>query len=192
AGERCRRGRMIRVDELTQATYDAFLKALGPLEMTETITIPGEDHTAELEDVRAHLERLQQDRLDGLYDGPARDLYVTTFKRLTGRLEALEQAPTTQDRTVTRTLEVTYAEHWSTLTTDDERNEQLRQARVRVITTRDPAADHRPDGLEPEYQGDGVTTYHLGDDTLVALPIHDHALFLFPVDALMTLLERRG
>src|SRR5690606_12384856 len=111
--EKCRRGKMIKADLLTDLTYDAFIRALGPAPMTETVIIPGQDHTAEIADLEAHLARLQEDRLDGLYDGPGRELYVTTFKRLTARLAALQEAPTTTDTVVTRATGQTYAAHWA-------------------------------------------------------------------------------
>jgi site-specific DNA recombinase len=187
--EKCRRGKMIKADLLTDLTYDAFIRALGPAPMTETVIIPGQDHTAEIADLEAHLARLQEDRLDGLYDGPGRELYVTTFKRLTARLAALQQAPTTTDTAVTRATGQTYAEHWATLTTTEERNDQLRAAGVRVITTRGPAAEYNPDG---EPQPNGAIVYDIDGTTLIGRVIHEHALMLFPLDQVMTPTEAQN
>lgn len=169
-GQACGTGKMIPVTELQEAIYSTFIAVMGSFPITERVLIPGVNNDAEIADVHASMERLQADRLAGMYDG-AENMYRESFKALSATLAELDAQPATTDRYETRQLGVTYAEHWDTLHTDQERAEELRRAGVRVVTTKGD-----PLGYEPSFQPppDGQ------DRTLYAIKIHDHAILFLP------------
>ncbi|GAB2497142.1 recombinase family protein [Promicromonospora xylanilytica] len=181
-GNACRAGKMIPVDELTGIVFETFQAVMSDFPMTERVLIPGINNDAEIDEVHASLKRLQEDRLAGMYDGQE-GMYREAFKRLSSTLTDLASQPATDDRWETRSLGVTYGDHWATLTTDQEKGAELKRAGVRIYTTKQPGDSTDHSGLIPKPAG-------FTDYTLHRLPIHEHAVMYVPQGSAFGVLRR--
>lgn len=135
AGVQCGVGsRGIKQTELEDAVAHAFLTTVGDLEMIERIYVPGEDHSAEIADALRALDDLESDRAAGLYRTlRTAERFRAQHEALSQRLEQLEAMPSTPGQWDERPTGTTYRERWDRLTSQQERNTELRAAGVVAI-----------------------------------------------------------
>jgi hypothetical protein len=91
---------------------NGLLAEVGDVELCETITVPGENHDAEIKGVRESIKSL-----DAAYE--AGDVLASTYGRMQARLEArlehLESLPSTPDRIVRQPTGQTFSQKWAEL-----------------------------------------------------------------------------
>ncbi|MGM9380553.1 recombinase family protein [Streptomyces antibioticus] len=101
-------------EDLLNAVFEeALLSRLGELAEVVKVTEPGEDHTAELEQVTARLLRLEKDYENGRYDDEEKEeSYWRTLGNLTRKQKELKAKPVRP--AVTRFVEtgLTWAQKW--------------------------------------------------------------------------------
>lgn len=134
SGAECGQNQAIRADLLESTITDAFLDAVGYLEVVRRRFIPGTDNRAAIEDVTRALAELREDREAGLYSSElGKKEYRESFLRLEARREALLAVPNEPDRWVDEPTGETYRERFERLTDPAARNKELREAGVRAV-----------------------------------------------------------
>ena len=166
-----------------------LLSHIGHLEMTETVTIVGENHDAEIKRVEDSIREL-----DTAYE--AGDIPATAYGRMQGRLEAkldhLRSLPNIPDRTEDRPTSGTYAEHWAQLD-QTQRGAWLRESGVRIYVIRqadrtDPddlfGSDFGPlhDMLAAGTTATGRDMSHLVEEGSLAAVVTWNSLRILPAD----------
>ncbi|WP_369363762.1 recombinase family protein [Streptomyces sp. CG4] len=119
-------------DFLNEIFEGVLLDRLGDLPEVVKVTEPGEDHTAELEQVTARLLRLEKDYENGRYDDPEKEQsYWRMHGNLTRKQKELKAKPVRPS--VTRYVEtgLTWAQKWGGMRTE-ERRDYLTGRDVRV------------------------------------------------------------
>ncbi|MGI8308960.1 recombinase zinc beta ribbon domain-containing protein [Saccharopolyspora hattusasensis] len=104
-------GPTLYADLLEPWVEKKFLRAVGRMMLRERIEHAGEDHRAEIADLRAQLTRLREHGRKGLYDD-APEEFATAVGALQGRLKELEARPTETTFEEQITGE-TYAQRWA-------------------------------------------------------------------------------
>lgn len=122
-GMPCSSPARIPEDLLNEVFEEALLSRLGELPEVVKVTEPGEDHTAELDQVTARLLRLEKDYENGRYDDPEKEeSYWRTLGNLTRKAKELKAKPVRP--AVTRYVEtgLTWAQKWGGMNTDARRD----------------------------------------------------------------------
>jgi DNA invertase Pin-like site-specific DNA recombinase len=85
---------LIQLDELDGLAERHFLSVTGRAEVMDRVWIPGEDHSEELEQVKAAMGKVRDERDAGLYDYDGGDgEYQSRMARLVQRRKHLESLP---------------------------------------------------------------------------------------------------
>ncbi|QIZ35104.1 hypothetical protein FDZ84_10670 [Saccharopolyspora sp. ASAGF58] len=122
-------GPALYADLLEPWVEKKFLRAVGRMMLIERIDTAGEDHRAEIADLKAQLSRLREHGRKGLYDD-APEEFATAVGALQRRLKDLESRPT-ETTVEERITGETYAQRWASDGTKGKRN-TLISAGVRV------------------------------------------------------------
>ncbi|MFF9395585.1 recombinase family protein [Streptomyces griseoluteus] len=124
--------------ELEAVFTEALIGAIGYAPELVKLVDPGEDHTAELEQKRQRLNKLESDYAEGKYDTEAKEQsYWRTLENLTKKIAELEAHPMRPRTVVFQPTGRTWADKWKAMGTQD-RREFLSERNVRVIVWRDP------------------------------------------------------
>ncbi|MFD8257744.1 recombinase family protein [Streptomyces griseoluteus] len=124
--------------ELEAVFTEALIGAIGHAPEMVKLVDPGEDHTAELEQKRQRLNKLESDYAEGKYDTEAKEQsYWRTLENLTKKIAELEAHPIRPRTVVFQPTGRTWADKWKAMGTQD-RREFLSERNVRVIVWRDP------------------------------------------------------
>ncbi|MQY33117.1 hypothetical protein SRB17_10770 [Streptomyces sp. RB17] len=165
-----------------------FLGKLGGVEVMRRKYIPGEDHTAELESVKARIKAMRSDRAAGAYDGPEDEAeYQEDMRYLVSERKRLEALPKVPARYVQEPTGETFGELWQRLDQEGRRRLMLNSGarfmfkhhqgtRQTILGTSVPwegpvMAFHLPEDLEQRAQEhvQGGTVAPVGADVLSAL-----------------------
>ncbi|MFI8298631.1 recombinase family protein [Streptomyces nigra] len=122
-GMPCSSPARIPEDLLNDVFEEALLSRLGELPEVVKVTEPGEDHTAELDQVTARLLRLEKDYENGRYDEPEKEeSYWRMHGNLTRKQKELKAKPVRP--AVTRYVEtgLTWAQKWGGMRTEQRRD----------------------------------------------------------------------
>jgi hypothetical protein len=91
-GKRC--GISMKAAEVEELVYGTFLERWGDDEVTRRVYHAGEDHTAELEQVRAAIARIQHERdTADDWDDEDEEVYETRMRFQRGRRKELKALP---------------------------------------------------------------------------------------------------
>ncbi|MDQ0992096.1 recombinase family protein [Streptomyces sp. V3I7] len=124
--------------ELEAVFTEALIGAIGHAPEMVKLVDPGEDHTAELEQKRQRLNKLESDYAEGKYDTEAKEQsYWRTLENLTKKIAELEAHPVRPRTVVFQPTGRTWADKWKAMGTQD-RREFLSERNVRVMVWRDP------------------------------------------------------
>ncbi|MFJ9715746.1 recombinase family protein [Streptomyces sp. NPDC101213] len=122
-GMPCAAPARIPEDLLNDVFEEALLSRLGELPEVVKVTEPGEDHTAELDQVTARLLRLEKDYENGRYDEPEKEeSYWRMHGNLTRKQKELKAKPVRP--AVTRYVEtgLIWAQKWGGMRTEQRRD----------------------------------------------------------------------
>jgi site-specific DNA recombinase len=113
--------------------------AFGDKYIPEITYVPGEDHTAELEQVQEAITDLERDRYERrLFSGEAgAQRYAAMMTKLESRAEALRAQPVVPARQEMVLSGDLFAERWESLQSDHERGALLRRMRVKLYAFKD-------------------------------------------------------
>lgn len=129
----------IHVTELDGRVSESLMRVHGETQLRQRVTIPGSDHTAELDEVNRSLADLQADRYErGLFrgdDGSRR--FAAMMTRLEAKRETLAALPHEPARTEWVPTGETVAQRWDK-SDEAERGYMLRRLGVRVTASRIP------------------------------------------------------
>ncbi|WP_236246231.1 recombinase family protein [Streptomyces sp. CC210A] len=127
--------------ELEEVFAEALMDAIGYAPEMVKMVDPGEDHTAELDQKRQRLNKLETDYAEGKYDTDAKEQsYWRTLENLTKKIAELEARPVRPRMVTFQPTGRTWADKWKAMGTQD-RREFLSERNVRVIVWRDPMPD---------------------------------------------------
>ncbi|AGY36975.1 integrase (S-Int) [Mycobacterium phage Fredward] len=105
----------LRADDGDDLLEQTFLEAYGDEPVTRRVFVPGEDHTEELEQVRATIERLRRESDAGLIVSAEDErIYLERMKSLIDRRTQLEAVPRRAAGWVTEETGQAYREAWET------------------------------------------------------------------------------
>lgn len=108
---------------LNEVFEEALLSRLGELPEVMKVTEPGEDHTAELEQVTARLLRLEKDCENGRYDEPEKEeSYWRMHGNLTRKQKDLKAKPVRPAVTRFVPTGLTWAQKWGGMRTEQRRD----------------------------------------------------------------------
>ncbi|WP_425831003.1 recombinase family protein [Streptomyces fractus] len=139
----------IAAHTLEDAVEQAFLLAVGDVDVVRKVFRPGVDYTRDIEEVNRALADLREDREAGLYrSAQGKQEYQEAYKRLDARREQLIAQPTRPDAWEEILTGETYRTRWRTLSSQHEKGKELRAAGVRAVIHAEPipgtpAALHR-------------------------------------------------
>ncbi|AGK87236.1 integrase [Mycobacterium phage Methuselah] len=130
-------GISMRGDEADGLLEQLFLEQYGSQPVTEKVFVPGEDHSEELEQVRATIDRLRRESDAGLI-ATAEDerIYFERMKSLIDRRTRLEAQPRRASGWVTQETDKTNADEWAKASTPDERRRLLMKQGIRFELVR--------------------------------------------------------
>jgi DNA invertase Pin-like site-specific DNA recombinase len=132
-GEACKPSPVIQADEFEAFITQRFLSLFGDNPLFEQAFDPGSDVTAQLAELKAKRQRLQDDRDAGLYDAPEQtDWFRSNYIRLSGEIKELEAVPKRPARLYWRPTGRTVADEWNYATTNTERRELMASYGFRV------------------------------------------------------------
>src|SRR5690606_15583381 len=90
--EHCDAPQTIRFEDVEPAFAALFLHEKGADPVTEPVFVPGEDHSRQLDEARAHMARYRMEADAGLWNSDLEG-YLTRMKNLQAVIERLEQLP---------------------------------------------------------------------------------------------------
>lgn len=138
-GAPCKIGKAIRGADAEREITRAFNNTVGDVEIVRREWMPGIDHSAEIAEVDRALDDLDADRDAGMFKSPSEvERYRRRFKNLSQRRDRLTALPTEPGHWREIPTGETFKERWARLTTDAERNAELRAAGVTAILHRKP------------------------------------------------------
>ncbi|MEU7077343.1 recombinase family protein [Streptomyces sp. NPDC046409] len=138
SGAECGQNEAIRAKLLEEAVEEAFLRAVGHMQIIRRTFRPGVDHTKDVEEVTRALAELREDREAGLYSSElGKKEYREEYLRLEAKREALAAMAVVPDRWEETPTGQTYADRWAELTSPAEKNKELREAGVKAIVHRE-------------------------------------------------------
>jgi site-specific DNA recombinase len=126
----------VKTEEVNRLFGTLLLSAYGEQPRMRKVFVPGEDHTAELERVKAAIERLRDDREAGDYDGDE-DGYRSRMDRLRVNRDRLAAMPHRPDGWMLEDTGEKWADWWRSAD-EKERRDELIRAGVRVYYLKDP------------------------------------------------------
>ncbi|MFI8422348.1 recombinase family protein [Streptomyces sp. NPDC085479] len=104
----------VKADVLEKWAAEELLKRLGYMPVTQRVTDPGQDHSADLERVRESITRLRRDRDAGLYDGEEDEAdYSEMMRTLITERKELEKLPSRPPSVREVPTGRTYADVWN-------------------------------------------------------------------------------
>lgn len=109
-GKACAKPTYVMAEPVDEFVEAEFMERFGAFEVVEEITIPGVDHRAEIEELRADVESLAR-QLANLR-GAAADAVGRQIQGRSDKLERLEAQPVVPARTEVVPTGVSYAEAW--------------------------------------------------------------------------------
>lgn len=110
-------------DALNWLFEDALMSRLGELPEVVKVVEPGEDHSAELEQVSARLLRLEKDYENGRYDEPEQEeSYWRMHGNLTRKMKDLKAKPVRLATTTFVQTGVTWLQKWQAMRTEARRD----------------------------------------------------------------------
>ncbi|MFB6705382.1 recombinase family protein [Streptomyces sp. NPDC056333] len=122
-GMPCSNPARIPEDLLNEIFENALLSRLGELPEVVKVTEPGEDHTAELNQVTARLLRLERDYENGRYDEPEKEeSYWRMHGNLTKKQKDLKAKPVRAAVTRYVPTGLKWAQKWGGMNTDARRD----------------------------------------------------------------------
>ncbi|SFM89671.1 Site-specific DNA recombinase [Streptomyces sp. cf124] len=122
-GMPCASPARIPEDLLNTVFEEALLSRIGELPEVVKVTEPGEDHTAELDQVTARLLRLEKDYENGRYDDPEREeSYWRMHGNLTRKQKELKAKPVRPAVTRFVPTGLTWAQKWGGMRTEQRRD----------------------------------------------------------------------
>lgn len=141
SGAKCPRNvKSMRADRAEAEVAKHFLDMVGRIEVIRREWFAGVDYSADIADINDALARYESDREAGLYDGDERTQhYRSLVKRLVADRNRLRALPTEPGRWEDVPTGETYRERWERLTSDADRNAELRASGMQAVLHRDPA-----------------------------------------------------
>lgn len=126
----------VKADTADSALEAHFLTLWGDEEVTRRVFVPGEDHSGELEQANATIERLRMESDAGLLTTPEDERqWLERMKAQVAKRDQLAAKPRRAAGWVTETTDQTYAEVWETA----DHRQLLLDAGVRfVLVSKDP------------------------------------------------------
>ncbi|MGP8300311.1 recombinase family protein [Streptomyces inhibens] len=118
--QQCAEPAYIERDVLDAFLDDFLLAELGDKEEVRTVKIKGEDHTAELEQYRSRLARVEKEDEQGWYDDD-RDSYLKKRRNILARIKGLEAKPVIPSTVVYEPTGRTFRQKWEGMTTEEQR-----------------------------------------------------------------------
>ncbi|ERB55589.1 hypothetical protein N806_31130 [Rhodococcus sp. P27] len=126
------RNTLLQADIGDQLLEESFVDQWGSQPVKRRIFVPGEDHTHELERIRATIERLRRESDEGLIVGAdEEERYFTRMRSLVTRRVELESTPMREAGWITEETGQTYGEVWNDGETD--RRQLLADAGIRFV-----------------------------------------------------------
>ncbi|PXY20890.1 hypothetical protein BAY60_25650 [Prauserella muralis] len=129
--EPCPVGGTIMGPPVEEFAEEQFLAMFGGLRVVEYRKIPGQDFSAEIRELEASLQRLDEAYQAGAYEGDVAT-YATMRKGVRAKLEDLRAQPTTEARTEEVDHGVTYGLMWELATDAEERRKLMLDCHFRV------------------------------------------------------------
>lgn len=106
-------GVSIRADDGDEILADRFMFEYGDRRVTRRVFVPGEDHSDDLEQVNATIDRLRRESDAGLIvSADDERVYLERMKALIDRRTSLEAVPRRAARWITEDLDHTYRDVW--------------------------------------------------------------------------------
>lgn len=127
---KCRIVQSVDGERLDEIAERRFLGLVGRLPVVEVVTVPGEDHTAEIRELRASLERLDEAWRVGAFEADP-GTYADMRRGIQRRLQDLESRPATGPTAIERETGETFAHAWARASTET-RRELMQSAGFRV------------------------------------------------------------
>ena len=127
---RCR-GSQINAERLERILEEEFLEQVGHLEILERVYVPGEDHTAELEELKLSATQLAE-QWQTTQSAFLRDMLQKQLAALDARIAELEALPRVEAHWELRPTGVTYREKWANIS-QDEKRKLLLDAKVKIL-----------------------------------------------------------
>ncbi|WRZ90022.1 recombinase family protein [Streptomyces sp. NBC_01007] len=122
-GMLCSKPARMPEESLNQHFEEVLLDHLGELPEVVKVVEPGEDHTAELDQVTARLLRLEKDYENGRYDEPEKEeSYWRMHGNLTSKQKELKAKPVRPAVTRYIPTGLTWAQKWGGMNTDARRD----------------------------------------------------------------------
>lgn len=107
------KGVTMRADEAEEVLEDTFLTEVGHLNVIRRVFVPGEDYTAELEDVKRRISGLRREYDSGLILEDDESEYFERLSALTAHRKELEKLPQRPAGWSLEKTDRTYAEVWA-------------------------------------------------------------------------------
>ncbi|MFI0354010.1 recombinase family protein [Actinomadura sp. 9N407] len=159
--------RSVSATHLETVLEESVLELLGDVEKLEKITIPGEDHTQELEQVKRVMAEARAEKDKGYYDYPGGETeYEERMAKLVAKRNHLASLPNVPTRIEWEKTGETFRNHWAKLPTDD-RRQFLLDAKVKLEPLHWPAPIVADASIYPDAPTAtiGGQTYHLAPIT---------------------------
>jgi len=116
-GGECAHPAALPMDAAEAEVTEQVLSLLHGKEITRTEYDPGEDYAAQINEARGRLDELEDDYLQGVYDGPeAKRRYERLHRRTSERIDALEALPRRTAAVRTVGTGETYDQRWEAST----------------------------------------------------------------------------
>lgn len=130
----------IREDYLNEVVEDHLMQEIGHIEIPEKILIPGEDHSAELEEAQLSLAELSLMAGTAKSD-TAKQLLRAQLTALDERIADLEARPSRPDRWIERGTGATYRQQWDS-GDEEKRRKLLLDSGITIRVKGDPFEFH--------------------------------------------------
>jgi DNA invertase Pin-like site-specific DNA recombinase len=111
---------LANADEQAEA---AFLAILGPMDLVKVRVFPGSDYGMEIDNIKTRIGQLDVEADD----------YDEKLTELRAELKRLRDFPVTDDEVRSEPTGETWAHHWESLTSIEDRNRWLRDGEVKVF-----------------------------------------------------------
>jgi site-specific DNA recombinase len=158
--------RSVGTDYLEGLLGESVLDLLGDVEKLEKVTIPGEDHTEELEVVKRVMKEARDEKDRGYYDYPGgEEEYQERMAKLVAKRNHLSSLPNVPTRIEWQKTGQKFRDHWAGLDTDA-RRQFLLDAGVRLDVLHWPAPTTPIADVYPDAQ-----TAKVADQTYYLAPI---------------------
>ena len=147
------------VDACADTTFDAAnlmtyvedmaTHYLGRVPVVRRVYVPGEDHTAELDQVVKAMAGVRRERDEGLYDYPGgEEEYKERLGNLAATRRRLMELPHRQAEWVHELTGETYADAWGRLTESEDRRQLLLDSGIKIYVKRGRIKTYVPEDLK--------------------------------------------